>query len=174
MSPEQAAGKELDGRTDLFSFGAVFYEMAISSLPFRGESSALIFNAILERVPIPPLRLNPELPIQVQDIITKALEKDRNLRYQSAVEMCADLQRLKRQREHGMSHLASMPERKGRRLLWSWGIVAAVVLIAGSLFIFNIGGLREKFTAAAFVSMAHSRAVSSLIQGRTPPLTTLT
>jgi serine/threonine protein kinase len=129
MSPEQAAGKELDGRTDLFSFGAVFYEMAISSLPFRGESSALIFNAILERVPVPPLRLNPELPMQAQEIITKALEKDRNLRYQSAVEMRADLQRLKRQRD-GMPQLASMPGRKGRRLLWSCGNVAAVVLIA--------------------------------------------
>jgi serine/threonine protein kinase/tetratricopeptide (TPR) repeat protein len=107
MSPEQVRAKDLDARTDLFSFGVVLYEMGTGTLPFRGESSGVIFNSILERKQVPPLRLNPDLPFKLEEIINKALEKDRNLRYQHASDMRTDLQRLKRDTETGQTAVVS-------------------------------------------------------------------
>jgi eukaryotic-like serine/threonine-protein kinase len=107
MSPEQVRGKTLDTRTDLFSFGIVLYEMATGAVPFRGETSGVIFDAIMNRAPLPPIRFNPNLPLKLEDIINRALEKDRELRYQHAVDLKSELRRLKRDLESGRSSSVS-------------------------------------------------------------------
>ena len=129
MSPEQVKGRELDGRSDLFSFGVVLYEMATGLLPFRGDTSGLIFNAILERAPVSPVRVNPDLPAKLEEIINKALEKDRELRYQHAADMRADLKRLKRESESGRTAPVIVP-RKGKKWQVIAGVVAAALMIA--------------------------------------------
>jgi|HubBroStandDraft_4_1064222.scaffolds.fasta_scaffold07252_2 serine/threonine protein kinase/tetratricopeptide (TPR) repeat protein len=133
MSPEQVRGEELDARTDLFSFGVVLYEMVTGVLPFRGETSGVIANAILERAPVPPVRLNPDAPQKLEEIVNKALEKDRKLRCQSAAEIRTDLQRLKRDSDTTRSaatigQAESKPARKSIR----WAVVAGgTILIIG-------------------------------------------
>jgi eukaryotic-like serine/threonine-protein kinase len=137
MSPEQVRAKELDARTDLFSFGAVLYEMATGALPFRGESTGVIFNAILERQPVPPVRLNPDVPPKLEDIMKRALEKDRELRYQHASEMRSELLRLKRDTESArvaVGQLTMEPR------WWShWQVLAAACGIAVIALLFVIG-----------------------------------
>jgi eukaryotic-like serine/threonine-protein kinase len=135
MSPEQVKGKELDSRTDLFSFGVVLYEMITGVLPFRGDSAALVFDSILNRAPVAPVRLNPELPAKLEQVIDKALEKSADLRYQHASDIRTDLQRIKRDLESGSgsaSHalcerhrsqcfllLSSVLFKKANRYLWA-------------------------------------------------------
>ncbi len=139
MSPEQVKGRELDARTDLFSFGAVLYEMATGTLPFRGDTSALIFDSILNREPTAAVRLNADTPTKLEDIINKCLEKDRNLRYQHAADIRTDLQRLKRDTESGRVGEARVgtgtPARTGRaKVAYVTAAILCVALIAGGLF----------------------------------------
>jgi eukaryotic-like serine/threonine-protein kinase len=132
MSPEQVRAKELDARSDLFSFGTVLYEMATGKLPFPGESSGLVFHAILENAPVPPTRLNPSLPTKLEEIIDKCLEKDRNLRYQHVSEIRADLQRVKRDTtsQTGASAAKVGAQTPARKSLAAWIVAGAAVLLA--------------------------------------------
>jgi len=143
MSPEQVSGKELDCRTDLFSFGTMLYEMCTGLLPFYGSTNGLIFHAILEKTPPPITQVNSRMPTKLDEIIQKALEKDRNLRYQSAAELRADLQRLKRDRDTGSAKSVASNQKRLSGGMWILGAVA-VLLVAAGLFLYSHFVLKAK------------------------------
>jgi eukaryotic-like serine/threonine-protein kinase len=132
MSPEQVRGKEIDSRSDLFSFGVVLYEMATGLLPFRGESSGVIFGSILDKSPLPPNRINPDLPERLQQIITKSLEKDRSLRYQSAAELLSDLKRFKRDSEFHKALTTATLHSDSKFPTWKRSLVMLAFVIAAA------------------------------------------
>ena len=161
MSPEQARGEELDARTDLFSFGTVLYEMATGRLAFSGTTTAVIFDAILNRTPIPAGRLNPELPPELERIINKALEKDRSVRYQTASDLLADLKRLKRDTDSGRA-AAVVLGRPALTRRWPLAVPAVIVLTLAALVGFNVGGLRQRLLGRGGPPRIESLAVLPL------------
>jgi serine/threonine protein kinase/tetratricopeptide (TPR) repeat protein len=161
MSPEQVRGLELDGRTDLFSFGVVLYEMATGTLPFRGDTSGVIFDSILHGTPVAPVRLNPDVVPKLEDIISKSLEKDRDVRYQSAAELKADLKRVKRDTESQRVLAASGSNRIARRKNRAPWILAAAVLV---LAVVGILGYR-------YYEYSGSRARTSSVDLKAAPET---
>jgi tetratricopeptide (TPR) repeat protein/predicted Ser/Thr protein kinase len=175
MSPEQVRAKELDGRTDLFSFGAVLYEMATGTLPFRGESTGLIFKAILDAAPTPAVRLNPDAPAELERIINKALEKDRSLRYQSAAEMRADLQRLGRDTESGRLPATggtAPPQVAARTRTWAWFAALGLVIVAAvSIGVYRRGShpaigsnVREPLFVAEFTNVVNDPVFDDVLR----------
>ncbi|MFY9560172.1 MAG: protein kinase [Terriglobales bacterium] len=164
MSPEQARGKELDSRTDLFSFGAVLYEMITGFVPFRGDGTAEIFDGLLNREPTPPVRLNPATPPELERIIGKALEKDREVRYQHASEMRADLKRLMRDTESGrITSAGPAAATASHGLLVKWGLVGlAAALVMGALFVLYTRSRSSHPQEASPVTTAASPAKSGV------------
>ena len=148
MSPEQARGEDMDARTDLFSFGVVLYEMATGSLPFKGNSTAVLFDGILNKTPLSPSRLNPEVPAELERIIGKAMEKDREARYQSAKDLLVDLRRLKRDTDSGKSPVPSQVPASSRLRVFTWVAVALALALA--------------IAASLYLVIGRSKAIDSL------------
>ena len=158
MSPEQARGEDLDARTDLFSFGAVLYEMATGRMAFTGNTSAVIFDSLLHKAPASASRANPEMPTELDRIINKALEKDRALRYQSAAEMLADLKRLRRDSSSARVEIAAeQPQpQKSNMLLWVVGGVVALALLAGAGFLWRSRAGQDQITSVAVMPFVNA------------------
>jgi eukaryotic-like serine/threonine-protein kinase len=159
MSPEQVKGKELDARTDLFSFGSVLYEMATGVLPFRGDTSGVIFDSILNRAPSPAIRLNPDVPPKLEEIINKAMEKDREVRCQSAAELMADLKRIKRDTESGKIRSSDSTKlRSSRRtiVISAFAFVSVIALVAMGVLYFGSRSTRTRINSIAVLPFANA------------------